>query len=92
MSLFGIQAAVDKFLIILLDITHVCHLQEVITGIHLHTNRIQGLHHFGYIRDNRFATVGQLGEKMILDYRVDTEFNFFRVDQHELQFSRMLLI
>ena len=92
MSLFRIQTAVDKFLVIFSDITHMRHLQKVITGIHLHTNRVQGLHYFRYVRNNRFASIRKFGKEVIFNHRIDTEFHFLRIDQHKLQFCRMLLI
>jgi len=92
MSLFRIQLTVDKLLIIFLNIAHVCSFQQVVTGIHFHTDWIQRLHYLGYIRNDSIFPIGQLGKEVMFNHRIDTEFNFLRVYQHKLQFSRMLLI
>ena len=92
MSFLRIEAAVDKLLIILLDITYMSHLQKVIACIHFHTNRIQRLHYLGHVRNNRFASVGKFGQKMVFNDGVNAELHLLRVNQYKFQFSRMLLI
>ena len=92
MSFLRIEAAVDKLLIILLDITYMSHLQEVIACIHFHTNRIQRLHYLGHVRNNRFASIRKFGQKMVFNDGINAELHLLRVDQHKFQFSRMLLI
>ena len=67
MSLFRIQTAIDKLLVIFLYITHVCSLQQVVAGIHLNTDRIQGLDNLRYVRYNGILTVGKLGKEMVFD-------------------------
>ena len=92
MPLFRIQTTVDKLLIIFSYITYMRHLQQVITGIHLYTNRVQGLHNLRYVCNNRFASIRKFGQEMIFNHRIDAEFYFLRVDQYKFQFCRMLLI
>ena len=92
MSLFRIQFAVDEFLVILLDVAHMGSFQQVVAGIHLHTERVQRLHHLGHVGDDGIFAIGQFGKEMVFDHRIDAEFHFLGVDKHELQFSRMLLI
>ena len=38
--LFRIQTTIDKLLVIFLYIAHMCHFQQVIAGVHLHTDRV----------------------------------------------------
>ena len=92
MSFLRIQTTVDKLLIILLDITYMSHFQQVITGIHFHTDGIQSLHNFRHVRNNRFTAIGKFGKEMVFNDRVDAELYLLRVDQDKLQFSRMFLI
>ena len=92
MPLFRIQTTVDKLLIIFSDITYMRHLQQVITGIHLHTNRIQRLHYLRHVCNNRLTAIGKFGKEMVFNDRVDAELYLLRVDQDKLQFSRMFLI
>src|SRR3712207_5577436 len=92
MSFFRIQAAIDELLVVFSDVTHMSHFQQVIPSIHFHTNRIQRLHHFGHIRNDRFSLIGQFGKEMILNHRIDAELYLLGVDQHKLQLGRMLLV
>ena len=92
MSLFRIQAAVDKLLVVFFDITHMRSFQQVVTGVHFDTDRVQSLYNLGNIRYNGILTVGQLGKEMMFYHRIDAELHFLRVHQHKLQFRGMLLI
>ena len=92
MSLFRVQTAIDKFLVILLYIAYMRHLQQIITGIHLHTDRIKCLYNLRHIRNNGITSIGQLGKEMMLNNRINTKLYFLRIDKYKLQFCRMFLI
>ena len=92
MSFLRIELAVDELLVILLDIAHVGQLQEVVARVHLHADRIEGLHHLGDIRNDGLSVAGKLGQEMMLNDGIDAELHLLGVHQHEFQFRRMLLI
>ena len=92
MPLFRIQTTVDELLVILLDIAHMGSFQQVIASIHLHTDRVQGLHHLRDVCNDGIFPVGQFREEVMLNHGVDAEFYLLGVYQHKLQLCRMLLI
>ena len=93
MSVIGIQLSVDEFLIVLLDITSLRYLQQVITGIHLLTQRVQGAYHFRDIGNDGVCLLFRyFRQEMLVDGGIDAELHFFRVDEYDLQFCGMLLI
>ena len=83
---------VHVFLIIFLDVSCTRLLQQVVTAIHQHAEAVQGSHHLGYIGDDRLLLVRNSCHKLIGDARIYAEFHLLRVDEHELQFVRMLLV
>ena len=62
MTVLRIQLTVDELLVILLDITCLCHFQKVVTGIHLLTQRIERMDNLRDVSDDGFGIViGNLG-------------------------------
>ena len=92
MPLFRIQAAIDELLVVLFNVAHMSHFQQIIAAVHLYTNGIEGLHHFSYVSDDSIFTIGKFCKKMMLNDRINAEFHFLRIYQNKLQFGRMLLI
>ena len=88
----GVEAAIYELLVILLDVTHMSSLQQIVACVHLHTDRVQCLHHLGHIGDDGFCLIGQLRQKVMLDIGVDAELYLLGIHEHELQLSRMFLI
>ena len=62
MTVVRIQAAIVEPLVIFLDVTHLGHLQQVVAGIHLHTQGIEGTHHLLGIHQYQF----QLGRMFLV--------------------------
>ena len=91
-SLFRIQLAADELRIVFLDVTAACLAEQVVTGIHFHTERIEGLYHLGHVGDDGVFSVRQLGQEVTFNRRIDGEFHFLRVDDDELQFAGVLLV
>ena len=68
MAVLWVQLATDEFLIIFLDITCLCYFQQVVTGIHLFTQRVERAYHLGNIgNDGVGIIVGNLGKKVCPD-------------------------
>ena len=47
--------------------------QQVVTGVHFDTDRVQSLYNLGNIRYNGILTVGQLGKEMMFYQRIQRE-------------------
>ena len=86
------QLAGAEFGIIFFNVAHLGQLQQVVTLIHLHAQRVKRAHHFLRIRDNSLVVVRQLGQIVILDDGIERELHFLRVNQHELHLARMFRI
>ena len=62
MSVLRIQLTLDELLVILLDVTSLSHLQQVVAGIHLLTQRVQGVDNLRNVGNDGFGiVVGNLG-------------------------------
>ena len=91
-SVCRIKLSVDEFRVIFLYVSASRLLQQVISRIHLHTQRVQCLHHLCHVSDDCVLRIRQLCKEMLLYRCIDGEFHLLRVDNHEFQFARMLLI
>ena len=65
--LLGVELAVDELVVILAQVAHTGSLEQVVAGIHLHTERFESLHHLGDISDDGIFAVGELGQEVLLD-------------------------
>ena len=91
--MLGIQLALNKLLVVFLDVTCLCHFQQVVAGVHLLTQRIQRAYHLCDIGDDGVGIlVGHFGQEMFLNAGVDAELNLLRVNEHDFKFCGMLLI
>ena len=80
MTVLRIQLAVDKLRVIFLDVTASCVLEELVTVVHFHAQRIQCLYHLRHVGDDGILSVGQLGQEMAFNRRIDGKFHLLRVD------------
>ena len=93
MPVVGIQLTGNELLVILLDIMGTGNLQQVVTRIHLLTERVQRTHHLRHVGDDRIGIlVGHLGQEVVGDGLIETELHLLRVHKHDLQLCRVLLI
>ena len=92
MTVLRVQLAVDKLRVIFLDVTASCVLQELVTVVHFHTQRVQCLYYLRHVGDDGILSVGQLGQEMAFNRRIDGKFHLLRVDDDELQFTGVLLV
>ena len=91
-TVLRIQLAVDKLRVIFLDVTASRVLQELVTVVHFHTQRVQGLYYLRHVGDDGILPVGQLGQEVTLNRCIDGKFHLLRVDDDELQFTGVLLV
>ena len=91
-TVLRIQLAVDKLRVIFLDVTASRVLQELVTVVHFHTQRVQRLHHLRHVGDDGILSVGQLGQEVTLNRRVDGKFHLLRVNNDELQLTGVFLV
>ena len=84
------ELACTEFGIVFLDITHLRHLQQVVAVVHLHAQGVERAHHLFRVGDDGIAVVGQRGQIVVLDGRIEREFHLLRIHQHELHLARML--
>ena len=91
-SLLGVELAVDELVVILTQVAYASCLEQVVAGVHLHTKRLEGLHHLGDVGDDGIFAVGELGQEVLLDGGVDAELHLLGIDHYELQLGGVLLI
>ena len=92
MSMVRIQTATVESFVIFFDIAHLGHLQQIIAGIHLSTQRVKRTHHLLHIRHHRLFGIFQLCQEMMVKFAIHAKLHLLRIHQHQLQFCRMLLI
>ena len=92
MSFLRIQMAGDKFGIIFFNVTHVRFHQQFVTVVHFLTNRVKRHDNLRAVCNYSLIRIRQFRQVMTFQIRIDTELNHLRVDQHKLQFRRMLSI
>ena len=92
MTVLRVQLAVDKLRVIFLDVTASCVLQELVTVVHFHTQRVQGLYYLRHVGNDGVLSVGQLGQEMAFNRRIDGKFHLLRVDDDELQLTGVLFV
>ena len=92
MSVGQLEPVVDVLLVILLDVSGTGFLQQVVSAIHQHTETVERSYHLGNICDDRFFLVRNCCHEMVGDAGVNAEFHLLRVDEHQFQLIRMLLI
>ena len=93
MTLLRIELAGNELRVVFLDVAHVGILQQLITRIHLDTERLQGADDLRGIGDDGILELlGQGGKEVAVDSAIDAELHHLRVDEHNLQLGRMLLI
>ena len=93
MAIVRVQLARCKLLVILLYVMCSRYLQQVVAGVHLFAERVQGANHLRYIRDDWVGLlVGHLGQEVVGYRLVEAELHLLRVYQHYLQLSRMFLV
>ena len=80
MAFFGIQPTIDKLFVIFLYVPDMRHLEQIITSVHLHADRIQCLYHFSHIRYDSIFSIRQFSQKVMLDYGIYTELHLLRID------------
>ena len=91
-TLFGIQLALLELFVVFLDVAAGGHAQQAVAVVHLDGERLQGLDHLVGIGDDGLAIAGYLGQIMVFDIFVDAELDHFRIDQHDLELGRVLLV
>ena len=91
-SVFRIESAVQELVVIFLYITRTGELQQVVAVVHECTQTLQCAYHLRNVGDDRFVVVVNLRHEVVGDRRVDAELHLLRVDEHQLQFVRMLLV
>ena len=95
MTVGRLQLMLHIFLIILLDVSGTGNLQQVVAVIHQLTKGVQSLDNLCNISDDSFLVliVGRnLRHEMVHDGGIDTKLHLLRINKHELQFVRMLLV
>ena len=93
MTILRVEFTLLELLVIVFDVTLTGSHQQLVTGVHLHTKRIQGAYHLRGVGDNRTVHLFRKGcKEMTLDSLIDTELYHLRIDEHNLHLCRMLLI
>ena len=93
MSVFGVQLAVAELLVVFLQVAGAGFLQQVVAVVHLYAEALQRVHHFLYVGDNRLVVLVLDLCQEVIDYRrIDAELHLLRVNHHQLQLCRVLLI
>ena len=93
MSVLRIELAVLEFLVVFLDVARSRYLQQVVACVHLLAQRVERAHHLGHVGDDGFGSlVGHHCEEVLFERSIDRELHLLGVNEHYLQFCRMLLI
>ena len=83
----------NELIVVLINLLHIRHLQQVVAMIHQLTERVERTHNLLHVRDNRLILIlRETGHIVRSNLVVDTEFHLLRVHEHKLQLVRMLLI
>ena len=89
----GRNLTVYEFLVVLLDIPGTHLLQQVVTGIHQFAEGVQRTYHLCDVGNDWIGIiVGHLGKEVVDKRIVDGELHLLGIDEHYLQFCRVLFI
>ena len=95
MSVLRIQLTVLELLVVFLYVSRSGLLQQIITGIHLHTEALKCLDNFVDIcNDGLFRTfvAFYLCQEVVDYWIINAKLHLLRVNHYKFQFSRMLLV
>ena len=92
MSLLRIEAMIEELVVIFLNVSCSGEFQQVVAMVHERAKTLQRAHHLCYVGDDGFVIVVHLRHEVIGNGRVDAELHLLRVDKHQLQLVRMLLV
>ena len=67
MSVSKTQFVVDIFLVVLLDVSGSCLLQQVVSAVHEHTQAVECANHLGNIGNDRLFLIGLGCHKLVGD-------------------------
>ena len=70
-AFFGIQLPLDEFLVVFLDVAHLCIFQQVVTGVHFDAERVERVHYLGGVCDDGLFFVRQLRQEVLFNDGVD---------------------
>ena len=95
MAVVRVELALAELLVVLLHVPCMSFLQEVVAVVHLDAKALERLYHLVHIGDDGLLHVFvafHLCQEMVHDGSIEAELHLLRVDHHELQLSRMLLV
>ena len=84
-AFFRVEFAANKFCVVLFQITCTSIFQDFIPVFHFNTQRIERVHNFLGIGNDRLFAVWKFREVMPFNLTEQRHFHFLRIDQYKLQ-------
>ena len=91
-SVVRVELMLHKACIIVLDVALAGFFKQAVAVFHLSHKRVERWHHLLGIGDYGTVFFRQLCQIVMLELRIEAEFNHLWVDKHKLQLSRMFLV
>ena len=91
-SVVRVELMLHKACIIVLDVALAGFFKQAVAVFHLSHKRVERWHHLLGIGDYGTVFFRQLCQIVMLELRIEAEFNHLWVDKHKLQFGRMFLV
>src|SRR5690606_23275046 len=92
MSLVRIKLPGNEFRIVLFQVSTTCILQEIVTVVHLDTERVERVDDLFGIRYDSLLRSGEFGEEVPLNLIEESQYYVLRIDQDKLQLRRVLFV
>ncbi len=90
--MLGIEHALAELLVVFRNLAHLRLLEEVVAGIHLDAERVEGADDLLDVGDDGLLLIGHFGEVVAVDGGIEGELDLLGVDKHELEFGGMLAV